>query len=229
MTKKSHPATARPWSGSGEPPGSAAVVRSLIHIPIIHTQADMGALSQAIKKVTIQKLGQEGWDRNVYLIEEIWTKIEEVIASWSLPFEKVRLYQDGLPVCGKEVEIVTELAKAGSRNHRLLLRLREQGAMLMGTESAELLVQEYKLVKEVLAAGNSRRAAQLEARSHAVSQALLKRRDQAVAERINHTLRMGETGLLFLGMLHSTSPWLAKDIQVTYPIFPPLDPNARKV
>jgi hypothetical protein len=189
----------------------------------------MGALSQAIKKVTIQKLGQEGWDRNVYLIEEIWTKIEEVIASWSLPFEKVRLYQDGLPVCGKEVEIVTELAKAGSRNHRLLLRLREQGAMLMGTESAELLVQEYKLVKEVLAAGNSRRAAQLEARSQAVSQALLKRRDQAVAERINHTLRMGETGLLFLGMLHSTSPWLAKDIQVTYPIFPPLDPNARKV
>ena len=196
--------------------------RSLIHIPIIHTQADMGALSQAIKEITIQKLGQAGWERNVNLIDEIWTRIEEAIDGWALPYEKVRLYQDGLPICGREVEIVTELARAGSRNHRLLLRLKDRGATLMGTESAALLVQEYQLVKKILDAGNSQRALQLEARYKTMSQALLKQRDQAVAQRINTTLRAGEIGLLFLGMLHRVENLLAKDIHVAHPIYPPL-------
>lgn len=182
----------------------------------------MGALSQAIKQMTIQKLGRAGWERNVSLIDEIWTRIEAAIDSWSLPYRRVRLYQDGLPVCGRELEIVTELAKAGSRNHRLLLRLKERGATIMGTESAELLVEEYRLVKQVLDAGPSPKALQLEARYKALSQSLLRRRDRAIAERINRTLGPGETGLLFLGMLHSVEKRLAKDIRVTHPILPPL-------
>jgi hypothetical protein len=55
------------------------------------------------------------------------------------------IHLEGLPVCGHESEIVADLARAGSRNHRLLLRLREFGAIIMGTESAELLVEEYQL------------------------------------------------------------------------------------
>lgn len=203
--------------------------RSLIHLPIIHTQADMGALSQAIKDMTIQKLGQEGWERNVSLIDEIWTRIEEAIDSWSLPYGKVRLYQDGLPVCGREAEIVTELARAGSRNHRLLLRLKERGATLMGTESAQLLVEEYQLVKRVLDAADPQKASHLEARYQAKSQALLKERDKAIAERINDTLGAGEIGLLFLGMLHSLGDWLAKDIRVSHPLFPSLSSEEEKL
>lgn len=220
--------TRTPLPTSEGQPSSQAEGRSLIHVPIIHTQADMGALSHAIKEMTIQKLGQQGWERNVHLIDEIWTRIEEATDTWSLPYEKVRLYQDGLPVCGREVEIVTELAKAGNRNHRLLLRLMDRGATVMGTESGELLVQEYKMVQQILNAGNSRRALHLEARYKALSQALLKQRDRAIAERINHTLRPGETGLLFLGMLHSLAEWLAKDIKVAHPIYPPLPVRERQ-
>jgi len=212
---------------SAEKAASHPVSRRLIHIPIIHNEADMGALGKAVRDITIQKLGQKGWERNVHLIDEIWTRIEEATDTWSLPYEKVRLYQDGLPVCGREVEIVTELANAGSRNHRLLLRLMDRGATVMGTESGELLVQEYKLVKQILNAGNSRRALHLEARYKALNQALLKQRDRAIAERINHPLRPGETGLLFLGMLHSLAEWLAKDIRVTHPIYPPLPVQER--
>jgi hypothetical protein len=200
---------------------SALKGRSLIHLPIIHTQADMGALSGAIKEMTIRRLGQQGWERHVHLIDEFWTRIEEAIDSWALPWERVRLYQDGLPICGREAEILADLAKAGSRNHRLLLRLQERGAILMGTESAELLVREYKLVKESVAAGNSPKALRLEARHRTLSNALLKERDKAIAQRINATLRHGETGLLFLGMLHSVEGWLAQDIQVTHPLYPP--------
>jgi hypothetical protein len=196
-------------------------VRRLIHIPVIHSQAEMGSFSPTIQAMKVKKLGAQGWARNVNQIDGLWAQIEEAIDCWSLPYEKVRLYQDGLPVCGREQEIVSELAKVGSRNHQLLLRLKERGATLMGTESADLLVQEYKLIKQMLTTDDSAAAARLEARHQEVSHSLLKRRDQAIAERINHTLCPGEIGLLFLGMLHSLEGWLAEDIQVTHPLYPP--------
>ena len=195
--------------------------RRLFHIPVIHSQAEMGSLSPTIQAITVRKLGAKGWERNVSLIDGIWTQIEQAIEGWSLPYEKVRLYQDGLPVCGRELEIVSELAKAGSRNHQLLLRLKARGATLMGTESADLLVQEYHLSKQMLAANDSAKAARLETQCQESSRSLLRRRDQAIAERINQTLCRGEIGLLFLGMLHSVERWLAQDIQVTHPLYPP--------
>ena len=115
----------------------------------------------------------------------------------------------------KRAEIVTELAKIGSRNHQLLLRLHRQGATIMGTESADLLVKEYKLIKQVLQIRNPEEAARLESRQKKTSAALLKQRDQFIAERINSTLCAGETGLLFLGMLHSVAPFIATNINVT--------------
>jgi hypothetical protein len=202
--------------------GSNESARRLFHIPVIHSQAEMGSLSPTIQAMTVRKLGTKGWERNVNLIDGIWTQIEQAIDGLSLPYPRVRLYQDGLPVCGREVEIVSELARAGSRNHQLLLRLKERGATLMGTESAELLVQEYNLIKQTLAVNDTARAARREARHQEGSRSSLKRRDRAIAERINHTLCRGETGLLFLGMLHCLEPWLAPDIQVTHPLYPPL-------
>jgi hypothetical protein len=210
-----------PSVGSSESVDSNVSGRRLIHIPVIHSRAEMGSFSPTIQAITVQKLGSKGWERNVNLIDGVWTQIEQAIDRCALPYEKVRLYQDGLPVCGRELEIVSELAKAGSRNHQLLLRLRERGATLMGTESADLLVQEYHLIKQTLAANGPGHAARRQARQQESSGCLLKRRDQAIAARINHTLCRGEIGLLFLGMLHSLEAWLADDIQVTHPLFPP--------
>ena len=188
--------------------------RTLIYIPIIHSQVDMGALSGRIKRVTLQKLGEKGWKRKVNLIDKMWMEIEKVIDGLVLSYEKVRLYQDGLPVCDREGEIVAELAKAGSRNHRLLLRLMERGATIMGTESSELLVEEYELVKQTLTGGDTPKAAETKSSKKALGDSLLKRRDQYIAGRINTTLRLSETGILFLGLLHSLEGLLAKDIRV---------------
>lgn len=197
--------------------------RTLIYIPIIHSQVDMGALSEPIRRAALQKLGEKGWKRKANLIDTMWAEIEKVMDGLTLSFEKVRLYQDGLPVCGREAEIVTELAKAGSRNHRLLLRLMERGATIMGTESSELIVEEYELVKQTLARGDTLKAAGVAPRKKALSDSLLKRRDRYIADRINGTLLPGETGILFLGMLHSLGNWLDKDIRVMYPITRPFD------
>ena len=132
--------------------------RTLIYLPIVHTQADMGALKESVARATLEKMGRAGLARKTAAIDKIWTEIEAAIDALALSFDRVRLYQDGLPVCGREAEIVTELAQAGSRNHQLLLRLMAQGAVLMGTESGDLLVQEYQLARQSLTAKPPRAA-----------------------------------------------------------------------
>lgn len=191
--------------------------RTLIYLPIVHTQADMGALKESVARVTLEKTGRAGLSRKTAAIDKLWTEIEAGIEALALSFDRVRLYQDGLPVCGREAEIVTELAQAGSRNHQLLLRLMAQGAVLMGTESGDLLMQEYQLAKQSLTT-RPPRAAGVAALRRALSEALLKRRDQFMAQRINETLKSGETGILFLGMLHAVEGYLHPDVKVIYPL-----------
>src|SRR3989304_4468529 len=200
----------------------------LIYIPIIHTQADMGALAEAIRRLAIEKLGHQEWERSIRAIDRLWTIIRETIEKLDLPYPRVRLYQDGLPHCGREVQIVSDLAKAGSPNHQLLLFLMGKGATLMGTESPELLLEEYQLVQQVLSAQDLGEAERVQARQESPSPSLLERRDRYISERINETLREGETGILFLGMFHSLDEKIARDIQVHYPILHPAHAKERK-
>jgi hypothetical protein len=194
--------------------------RRLIHFPIIHNQADMGALGESVRLASLKKVGRAAWNRKVGLIDKLWTEIEKSVDQLSVPLEQVRIYQDGLPVSGKEEDLVAELAKTGSRNHALIQRLVRKGAIIMGTESLELLLEEYELAKQGLGSGKPPSAK----RRHAsAGTSLLTKRDQFIARRINETLLPGETGVIFLGMLHSVEPWLDKDIEVIYPIHRPVE------
>ncbi|MEW6351821.1 MAG: hypothetical protein AB1646_22460 [Thermodesulfobacteriota bacterium] len=193
--------------------------RTVIYFPIVHNQADMGALSESVKKASLKRIGRTGWKRKLDLIDKFWTEIGQSIDRLSLPVGRVRIYQDGLPVSGKEREIVEELAKSGSRNHALLLRLIDGGAQLMGTESLELLLEEYELARKALEWGVPPETHKSE-KPGTVS--LLERRDTFIARRINDTLRPGEIGMVFLGMLHSLEKWLERDIQVIYPLGRPM-------
>jgi len=199
-----------------EPKSSA---RTLIYIPIIHTQADMGALSEQVKKASLKKMGRVGWKRKISRIDKFWMEVEKIIAELKLPWNRVRIYQDGLPVSGRESEIVTELAKSGSRNHALLLRLIDEGATITGTESLELLLEEYDHVKKTL----RKELKGLVRPAKSVSASILTRRDKFIGKRINETLLPGEVGMVFLGMLHSLEPWLDRDIQLVYPIYRPVN------
>lgn len=164
--------------------------------------------------------------RNAAVVEKMWEEIERVVGNLRVSLGSVRVYQDGLPVCGHEQEIVSELAEAGSRNHRLLLSLQSRGAVLMGTESPELLVEEYQLASAALAAG---RVSHAKMRRDRLRDTLLERRDRYVAARINRTLGAGETGILFMGMLHAVARYLDPDIKVVYPLGPPSTRQGRGV
>ena len=193
---------------------SSPTTRTLIWIPIIHTEVDQGSMSESIRRLYVRKLGKAKWEHHVQTIENRWRHIQEEISALNLPFEQVRLYQDGLPVCGHELPIVQELAAAGSQNHTLLLTLIGQGATLTGTESPKLLLEEYALAQQVLVSLGNRRATKAAAGQQEQSKQLLALRDEFIARRIDETLESGRIGLLFLGMLHSLEGRLPADVDV---------------
>lgn len=197
---------------------SGGPARKLVYIPIIHTVADMGTLGASIRGMKLSALGRQGLAHNAAVVEKMWEQIENAVASLPVTAGTVRVYQDGLPVCGHEQDIVLELAGAGSRNHRTLLKLQARGATLMGTESPELLVQEYQLATAGFASGVTVRT---DVRQKQLRDTLLEKRDRYIADRINGTLGAGESGILFMGMLHAIAKYLDADINVVYPLGPP--------
>lgn len=201
---------------------------ALIYFPIVHTAEDMGNLSHSIRQAAMKVLGKQSLKQKDQLVDRIWTAIEQAIDVLDLPFDKVRLYQDGLPICGREMEIVTDLADNGSRNHRLLVRMIRRGALLMGTESAELLLEEYRLIKQTVSGQYGDKATEKPEELKKQADILLQKRDQFIARRINDTLGPKETGIVFLGMLHNLEGLVDNEIQIDYPIFKPFSNKSKK-
>jgi hypothetical protein len=196
------------------PAGVQTAKRSLILVPIVHTLEDLGSQKDLVVRASLRTGGRMALKKKTAAIKELWKRIESYVDGLELQWEQVKVFQDALPVSGREEEIVTELARAGSLNHQLILRLVERGAALVGTESPELLVAEYEMVKKTLESGGHRSKS---SRRRGQADPILTERDQFIANRINRTLRPGETGILFLGLLHSVEPFLEADIKVVRP------------
>jgi len=198
-----------------EPPARVqSAKRSLILVPIVHTLEDLGTQKDLVVRASLRTGGRMALKRKTEAIRALWQRIERYVEGLQLRWEEVRIFQDALPVSGREKEIVTELARAGSLNHQLVLRLLERGAVLVGTESPKLLLAEYEMVKKTLESGGHRSKS---SRGRGEADPILTKRDQFIANRINRILRPGETGILFLGLLHSVEPFLEGDIEVVRP------------
>ena len=199
--------------------------RILIHIPIVHTSADLGALGIRIREQLIKTFGERWWQGNLGSVERVWDEIEAALNDLDLPYSRLRIYQDGLPVCGRELDIVKELAAGGSRNHRLLLELSRRGAEIIGTESGELLTEEYRRIKGLLETPSSPSQGRRDATASGAH--LIEKRDRFIASRIDTTLHEDDIGMLLLGMLHAIAPLLAKDIKLLNLL--PFDRTARQI
>jgi hypothetical protein len=183
-------------------------MRALIYFPIIHSPEDLGTLNKAASDLRTDEQTQKYLDA----VEHFWTMIATTIDGLRLDYKNLKLYQDGLPVCGKEQEIVAEVAEAGSQNYKLLQTLLQKGAVLMGTESPELLVKEHVLMTQLLKPGEPAEASQ------ETAQALLSQRDDFIAQRIDETLLDNEMAILFLGLMHNIETRLPKDIVLIQPL-----------
>ncbi len=193
-------------------------MRLLIRVPIIHGAQDMGSLLAQTRQDYLGRFGHEKWLEHLKSIDQFWDDIRQTIAALELPCASLRLYQDGLPVCGKEEVIAREVAGQGSKNHILLLELVAKGAQLMGTEDPALLLQEYQL-HQAGPPGTQRNDDPT--RQQEQGRKLLIERDQFIAQRIHRTLLTDEIGLLFLGLAHNVEPLLNPDILVKN-LFPSL-------
>ncbi len=190
-------------------------LRRLLHIPIVHGNADMGSALSRVRQAYIDDRGEEAWQASRSAIADFWQAIETGMDNLCLDYATVRVYQDGLPVCGIEQKIVSDLAAQGVANYRILLKLMERGATLEGTEDPELLRKEYGLIMSAIpGAADNGQAGSREDAHHVELNRLLEQRDVFIARRIDSTLRNGETGILFLGALHGAVEKLPSTIRI---------------
>jgi hypothetical protein len=177
-------------------------VRALIYVPIVHSEVELGSIADEFRRRFQEAFGAEQWTRRFASVEAMWEGLSSNLSALPLPWQRTRLYQDGLPVCGREHDIVRDLAAKGSRNHQLLTVLMERGATLMGTENPELMIAEYRRIQRLVQAAQRREPNSVVEELRREGEAVLQNRDAFVAQRIDSTLEDGETGILFLGLLH---------------------------
>jgi len=175
----------------------------LIYVPVVHSTVEMGSEASAYKAAFIARYGELKWAERSAEFDEIWRAIRKQLDALCINFRRVKLYQDSLPVCGQEAALVHDLAARGSRNHQMLEALAQKGAALVGTESPGLLLDEYRLL-------------QSQDRTEAKEAELLRERDRFIATRIDETLGVDETGILFIGALHKVADYLPARIIVDY-------------
>jgi len=194
-------------------------MRNLMYIPIIHTETDLGSMADSFKQEYTRQYSIQQYKNHVDSIQQMWDILIQNITSLDINWKHVRLYQDGLPICGRELEIITELAEKGSINHRLLLTLIQKGAILEGTEDKNLLLKEYYHFQKILSTKQLDEKKKMTEEYKHFSADLLRQRDKFIADRINNTLQENETGLLFIGMIHQVDQFIPKNISVKYLIY----------
>lgn len=190
-------------------------MKEVIYIPIIHTEVEMRAVSDSLKMEYLAKYDKEKWQQHTKTIVNMWNGLDKKIFNLNLPYRIVKIYQDGLPVCGREFEIVRDVAKKGNLNHKIILKLIKKGAKLCGTEDSDLLSEEYNCLKKLYQTTNiaEKRKAMTDYRR--MAREILIKRDKFIAKRIENTLTEEEIGILFMDIRHTVDKYL-KDTKISY-------------
>jgi len=187
--------------------------RTLLYVPAIHMEADLGTLAARVEQGSSSITGEQRWIRHKKTVADFWDAIADYLDS--VEAQGLKIYQDGLVADGKlGLKIVRRGAETGSKNHQIILKLIQRGAELMRTEDSQLVKQEYEhLIRLAQSTSLLRKA--LAYLQYKLNKARLTReRDRFIAARIGETLAEGQRGVLFLGAYHNVFPLLAKDIEV---------------
>jgi hypothetical protein len=188
-------------------------MRTLIYVPVIHNSADLGSIAKEVAKRGVADLGQSLWEKHRRTVEGFWSVVSNYFDS--VDVKGVKIYQDGM-VADDEVgkKIAEDTAKAGSKNYQLILRLLERGAILMKTEDFKLVKKEYDRLLAITRAKSITKKIIAFIKYKLVKTVLLNRRDTFIAQRIDQTLKNGETAILFIGAFHNIKKRLPKSIQI---------------
>ncbi|MEI6434753.1 MAG: hypothetical protein WCP32_07905 [Bacteroidota bacterium] len=194
-------------------------LKKLIYVPILHAKEDSGRTSSILNENEKNVTKRDKNDKKLSPVDEMWEGISSKIGGLNLPWHKTRIYQDGLPVCGNELEIVTRLAESGSPNFLAILDLIQKRAKLEGTENLDLLLQEYDLLNKLLMKNSDNDRNATIAEYQAKSRELLTLRDEFIFNRIINTIQNGELPIVFMGVMHRLDKMLEKNFLVSYIIY----------
>lgn len=188
-------------------------MRTLIYVPIIHTSADLGSLAADVHRKGLENFGENMWKDHLRAIDGYWDAL--FLYFDSINVSGVKIFQDGMIVDGDlGLKIVQEGEKAGSKNHQLVSKLLQRGAILMKTEDFGLVKKERdRLVKMIRAKSTAAKILGLIIYK-LTKNTLLKQRDEYIAQRIDQTLGEDETGILFIGAYHHVQSKLPSDVTI---------------
>ncbi|MCX6241185.1 MAG: hypothetical protein NTX43_05195 [Bacteroidetes bacterium] len=192
-------------------------MKKLIYIPIVHNRADLGSLGSQLSLEGERKYGASAWQHHLEEVDRSWDEIEIAIFKQlkKSSFDKIRIYQDGLPVVNEiGIKIVKDAAENGSKNYLIIDNLLTRGAKLEIAENKEFLLKEYYLLSDIKKAETPEKQLEAYLIYEKMSRELLKMRDDFIANQINETLQDGEVGIAFFGAAHTVLNKLKKDIKV---------------
>ena len=196
-------------------------IRSLIYVPVLHTQKEAGEILLSLKADEAPPSADTSLADQEKSVKEMWDGIHEKIQNMNISCSTIRIYQDAMPVCGREKEIAEKLAQKSSRNHQLIMDLLKNGANLEGTEDPDLLVEEYDNLSQLI----GKAAVSIESYRDSLNEykekgaRLMKKRDAFIAERIKITLKEGETPLVFMGVRHELEKLIQSSFAINYIIY----------
>lgn len=154
-------------------------MRTLYHIPIIHSIVDLGLP----KRYEFQEY------------DAIWDLIETRLKTIGEYSGELKLYQDShcFHDTNHDRDFFEKMAEKSSRNYIILLKYINQGAVMVKTESAWRALVGGLSVYVTSLMGRHREALRKPFNIY---------REKFIAQQINNTLMDDETGLLFLGIAH---------------------------
>ena len=190
-------------------------MRTLIYVPIIHSVADMGSLGEELKRKSVSGLGENLWQIHQDTVNGYWKAIETYFENIDIYVPGLKIYQDGMFVDGEmALKLINDGVKAGSKNSEIVLNLIHRGATLIKTEDFKMVKDEYDGLQSILKSKTNLKKIIKLVRYKLLKPVLLRRRDRFIAETIDETLGLNETGILFIGAYHQVMKWMPKDITV---------------
>ncbi len=192
-------------------------MKRLLYIPIVHNQTDLGSLGHSLSMEGGKAYGSAAWQDHLEQVDKSWYKVKSEIFRRvkKISPDKIKIYQDGLPVIGETgLKIVKDTAQKGSINYIIIDELLNLGAKLELAENKEFLLKEYYLISDITKAETPESTSKAFQLYKDMSQKLLNDRDCYIANQINTTLNDREIGIAFFGAAHSIINQLNKDIKV---------------
>ena len=189
-------------------------MKTLILVPVIHMSSDMGSLAKDLSKRGIADLGEELWKEHIKTVETFWDELSHYFDT--IHVSGMKIYQDGMIAEGEVGQtIVQEGVKSGSKNYELVSKLLKRGAILIKTEDFKLVKKERDMLIAITQAKSLTKKLIAFMKYKVTKNILLNKRDKFIAGRVGETLKLVETGIIFIGAYHNIKGRLPKDIRIT--------------